>query len=95
MFFQFYEDCIKNSSRLDIKNATKNLKIPFLVVHGNNDNTVLISDANDFKKWNKKVELHIIDGADHVLGGFHPFTLDVLPNTLKDAVYKTISFLKT
>ena len=94
MFFQFYEDCKKNSKRLDIKNATINLKIPFLVIHGNNDNTVLISDANDFKKWNKNVELHIIDGADHVFGGFHPFNLDLLPKTLQEAVEKTICFLK-
>jgi len=94
MFFQFYEDCQKNSKRLDIKNVTINLKIPFLVIHGSNDNTVLISDANDFKKWNDNVELHVIDGADHVLGGFHPFNLDLLPKILQEAVDKTISFLK-
>ena len=48
MYYQFYEDCIKNSKRIDIKNACINLNVSHLVVHGTDDSTVSISDAYDF-----------------------------------------------
>lgn len=94
MYYQFYESCIANSNRLDIKNAVSNLNIPHLVVHGSDDPTVLISEAQNFKSWNNDIDLHIIDGANHVLGGFHPYDLDKFPKDLKEAIDVTIDFLK-
>ena len=40
-FFQFYLDFKKNEDRFNIKTAVENLKIPFLVVHGDKDSSVL------------------------------------------------------
>ncbi|MBC8266773.1 MAG: alpha/beta hydrolase [Flavobacteriales bacterium] len=94
MYFQFYENCITNKERIDIKLAVEKLQIPQLIVHGNDDPTVKIEEAKSLNKWNPKSQLHIIDGANHVLGGFHPYDLEEFPLHLKEAIDVTIEFLK-
>lgn len=94
MYYQFYEDCIKNSKRIDIKNACLNLKVSHLVVHGTDDPTVSISDAYDFKKWNSNTEIFEINNANHVFGIMHPYTLDKYPKDFRLTLDKTFEFLK-
>ena len=94
MYYQFYEDCIKNSKRIDIKIACKNLNIPHLVVHGTDDPTVSISDAHDFKKWNSNTEIFEIKDANHVFGIMHPYSLDEYPQHFLLTLDKTFKFLK-
>ena len=94
MYYQFYENYIENLIRLDVKNAIKNLKIPHLIVHGSDDSTVLMCEAENMKKWNINNELYIVDKADHVFGGFHPYNLDFLTKHLKEAVSITCDFLE-
>ena len=94
MYYQFYEDCIKNSKRIDIKIACKNLNIPHLVIHGTDDPTVSINDANDFKKWNSNTEIFEIKDANHVFGIMHPYSLDKYPKHFQLTLDKTFKFLK-
>jgi len=94
MYFQFYENCIKFAKRLNIQNAVSKMSIPHLLVHGNEDPTVLLSEAVNIKSWNPDIDLHIIDGANHVLGGFHPYALEKFPKDLQEAIDVTIKFLK-
>ena len=94
MYFQFYENCIANFDRLNIQNAVTNMSVPQLVVHGTDDPTVLLAEAENIKSWNTNTQLHIIDGANHVLGGFHPYDLENFPIHLQEAIDVTISFLK-
>ena len=84
MFFQFYKNCQENKNRLNIENAVRKMSIPHLVVHGSDDPTVLITEAKAIKNWNANVNLHIIKGANHVLGGFHPYDLEKFPKDLKN-----------
>ena len=70
------------------------MSIPHLVVHGSDDSTVLIDEANALKSWNMNLNLHIIKGANHVLGGFHPYDLEEFPKNLQEAIDVTINFLK-
>ena len=94
MYFQFYENCIKFAKRLNIQNAVSKMSIPHLLVHGNEDPTVLLSEAVNIKSWNPNINLHVIDGANHVLGGFHPYDLEKFPKDLQEAIDVTIKFLK-
>ena len=94
MYFQFYENCIKFAKRLNIQNAVSKMSIPHLLVHGNEDPTVLLSEAVNIKSWNPNIDLHVIDGANHVLGGFHPYDLEKFPKDLQEAIDVTIKFLK-
>ena len=93
MYFQFYENCIKFAKRLNIQNAVSKMKIPHLLVHGTDDPTVLLSEAVNIKSWNTNTHLHVIDGANHVLGGFHPYDLEKFPKDLEEAIDVTINFL--
>ena len=94
MYFQFYENCIKFAKRLNIQNAVSKMSIPHLIVHGSEDSTVLLSEAVNIKSWNPNIDLHVIDGANHVLGGFHPYDLEKFPKDLQEAIDVTIKFLK-
>jgi len=94
MYFQFYENCVKFAERLNIQNAVSKMSIPHLLVHGSDDPTVLLSEAVNIKSWNTNTHLHVIDGANHVLGGFHPYDLEKFPKDLQEAIDVTIKFLK-
>jgi len=94
MYFQFYENCIEFSERLNIQIAVSNMSIPHLLVHGSEDPTVLLSEAVNIKSWNTNIHLYVIDGANHVLGGFHPYDLEKFPKDLQEAIDVTIKFLK-
>ena len=94
MYFQFYENCIKFAKRLNIQNAVSKMSIPHLIVHGSDDPTVLLSEAVNIKSWNPNIDLYVIDGANHVLGGFHPYDLEKFPKDLQEAIDVTIKFLK-
>ncbi len=94
MYFQFYESCIKYSNRLNIQETICRMNIPHLLVHGSMDTNVQLNDANNIKSWNINTNLHIIEGANHVFGGFHPYDLDKFPNDLQEAIDVTIKFLK-
>ena len=93
LYYQFYQDCRKNKVRFDIENAVRNINIPQLIVHGDNDPTVDVSDANDLHSWNKLSELYILKDADHVFGASHPFDSDILPTQLEKVVVRTIDFI--
>jgi uncharacterized protein len=93
-YFQFYTDFIENEERLTIKRAVSNLKIPHLIIHGNEDTSVSIKEAENLHKWNPNNTFEIIKGANHVFGASHPWEQKTLPKHLKDVVNKISAFLK-
>jgi pimeloyl-ACP methyl ester carboxylesterase len=93
-YFQFHEDFINNKERLTIKRAVSKLSIPYLIIHGNADTSVLIDEANNLQQWNPNSELITIDGANHVFGASHPWNTNQLPTHLKKVTQATIAFLK-
>ena len=95
MFYQFYQNCIENIERLNIKKAIKEINIPHLHIHGSSDPTVLIEDALEMKRWNDKINLEIINEADHVFGSSHPYNKNKFPLHLNKALLKTLEFLKS
>tara|TARA_B100001057_G_scaffold46847_1_gene41776 strand:- start:3004 stop:3840 length:837 start_codon:yes stop_codon:yes gene_type:complete len=94
LYYQFYEDCLKNKERINIENACRNLSIPHLAIHGSDDPTVLIEDVYDFKTWNEKTKVHEIKGANHVFNVSHPFTETNFPDHFHEVLEKTFNFLK-
>jgi len=92
-FYQFYEDFLENQTRLNIKRAVSNLKIPYLILHGNQDTSVLIEEAKQLHGWNPKSQLEIIDTANHVFNTSHPWKKSNVSNALEKAIRLSISFL--
>ena len=93
MYFQFYENCKANTKRLNIQDAVSKMSIPHLVVHGSEDPTVSMTEAKAIKSWNANISLHIIQGANHVFDGCHPYNLEKFPEDLQEAIDITIKFL--
>lgn len=91
--FQFYTNFKENEERLTISRATKTLKTPHLIVHGSKDLTVPISDSGDLFKWSPYPELLLVEGADHVYGGSHPWEEADLPGEFSYVLDKTLLFL--
>jgi pimeloyl-ACP methyl ester carboxylesterase len=94
-FYQFYEDFIKNKERLTIKRAVSNLKTPHLIIHGDNDTSVLIDEAHELHEWNPQSQLEVIPDANHVFNAKHPWDSNTLPTELQKVIDCSVSFIKT
>lgn len=92
--FQFYEDFKANEKRFTISRAVKNLKVPLLIIHGQDDTTVSIKEAQVMHSWNPLSSLKIIPDGDHVFGAKHPWVQNMMPSQLKKVVQGTIDFIK-
>ncbi|WP_136482225.1 alpha/beta hydrolase family protein [Cognatitamlana onchidii] len=92
-FYQFYEDYKNNEERLNIKRAVSNLQTPYLIIHGNQDTSVLIDEAKNLHEWQPQSKFIVIDGANHVFGASHPWTKEELPAQLNEAIKTILAFL--
>lgn len=61
---------------LNLEKAVKSLKIPFLIIHGEQDLTVPFKEAELLYKWSdkNKTELNSVPAAGHTFNIVHPFT---------------------
>lgn len=94
-YFSFYEDFIKNEINLTISNAAKNIRVPHLIIHGDKDEVVSIDEANRLNSFNPKAQKEIILDANHTFGSKHPWNKNLLPDSLREVVYKTINFINS
>lgn len=93
-FYQFYEDFIENETRLTIKRAVSNLKIPYLIIHGDMDTSVLIDEAHQLHSWQPNSVLTIIPGANHVFNTNHPWAYSSISNELNQVIQAIVTFIK-
>ena len=93
-YYQFYTDFKDNEERLNIKYAEEQLKIPHLIIHGDNDTSISINEAKELNKWNANSKLQVIEGADHVFNVKHPWDETQLSAELEKAVKIILIFLK-
>ncbi|WP_066223200.1 alpha/beta hydrolase family protein [Formosa haliotis] len=92
-YYQFFENFKANEERLTIKRAVSNLQIPYLIIHGNADTSVLLEEAQQLHKWNQESKLEIIEGANHVFEASHPWASSQLPDSLKYVTTIMIAFI--
>ena len=93
-YYQFYEDFKANETRLNIELATKKLKIPFLIIHGTNDTSILFNEAEKLHVWNPKSELLPVKDADHTFNTKHPWVKKEMSKNLEKMVSSSIFFIK-
>ncbi len=60
--------------RKSIENAVKSLSKPLLIIHGDNDQAVSLSQALELQSWNPSAQLEILSGGSHTFGIKHPFS---------------------
>jgi dienelactone hydrolase len=93
-YFQFFEDFERHEERFHILNAVSQLKIPYLIIHGHNDETVDESNAMDLKKAYSSANLEFIEKATHTFNTSQPWDTSILSNELKKATDRSIKFVK-
>ena len=91
---QFYETIIANKERLDVAKAANKLKVPFLIIHGTNDEAVPLKDAYLLNEANELSTLFIIEEANHTFGAKHPWEELILPEDAKLVIDRTIQFFR-
>ncbi len=91
--YQFYQNFKDNEDRLTIKKAVSDLKIPHLIIHGDNDEVVLPIEAENIHSWNQNSNLLIIEGMNHTLGCTQPWGKSIMPPHLENAVKRSIEFV--
>jgi pimeloyl-ACP methyl ester carboxylesterase len=89
------EDFNKNKDRFNIINAAKHVRIPWLILHGDDDVNVNFSVAQKLAQQQLKARIQKIEGANHVYGASHPYTADQLPRHLQEVVEKTLKWMIT
>jgi uncharacterized protein len=90
--FDLVEDVLHNAARLNIEKACRKLSVPRLVLHGECDEAVALSEGRDLANW-LHVPLIEIPGANHTFGAVHPWTSFELPEHLEMAVTLTRNFI--
>lgn len=94
LYFQLAEDFDRNRNKFDVPRAIRELRIPFQLIHGSEDETLPVEMAHQSKRWNPRIELVILKGADHTFGGKHPWKKLKLPVNAEKAADATIEFFR-
>lgn len=88
---EFWLDLSENASRLDIQRAAARLNIPWLIVHGEADETVPVREARTLHEAaGPEAELLLVEGAGHTFGATHP--PDGIPPALATALNATVQW---
>jgi dipeptidyl aminopeptidase/acylaminoacyl peptidase len=92
--FALYEDWLEHKTALNIEEKAKNIRIPVLHIHGDNDDSVSITESEALSLWTKG-KLIIINGANHTFNTHQPYEEEEMPNKLHEACVLTLQFIET
>ncbi|WP_027002633.1 alpha/beta hydrolase family protein [Hugenholtzia roseola] len=96
--FDLYQDYLyqkeKGNINYDLKKSIADLKIPILLLHGDTDDSVPLTEAQNLQLAQPAAELCIITQASHTFGMQHPSENESLPAAALLAAQKTAIFLK-
>lgn len=87
-------DLEKHPRSYDILLAASHIDKPWLIIHGDQDENVLLDQAENLKERSANAELFIVPHANHVFGAAHPYTMDDLPLAMQLVCEKSTEFLK-
>lgn len=68
-------DTEKNAERLDLLGAVSRLRVPYLVIHGTDDESVSVADGVRLAEAGQPAttRLQLLEGGGHTFGAVHPF----------------------
>jgi len=79
-------------SRLNIASAAARITVPWLIVHGSEDETLNVSEGERLASLAKNGDFLMLDGVNHSFGGKHP--LEEITPTLESVTRETVGFMK-
>lgn len=93
LYLPFLEDVEAHPTQYALQPALQKLTCPLLIIHGNADPSVPLAAAEQLHQWKPEAKLVIIDQADHVFGGYHPYPLTTLPPPSQQLLDRSLAFL--
>lgn len=71
---EYWRDIVQNPGSLDVEAAAARISVPWLIAHGEEDETVSVEDAHAlFEAAGDNAELLLVEAATHTYGAAHPF----------------------
>ena len=67
------EDLQRNEGRLDPLRAAESIRVPWLVIHGREDETIPYSEGERLARVSSVANLELLDHTGHTFGAVHPF----------------------
>ena len=92
--FQLYLDVVNNAERYSVLRVASEMSIPWLIIHGTNDEAVSIEKAYNLKRSNHKAQMLEIEDAGHTFNRKHPWDDASLPEASQALVRASVDFLK-
>lgn len=89
--FSQFESYEKFKGRLNIMGYCQNSTTPTLVIHGDQDSSVDISEGKDIARW-LGTKLNIINDEQHTFGSSQPWPHEFLPTGLEKVCAETAHF---
>ncbi|HEX6071097.1 MAG TPA: alpha/beta fold hydrolase [Longimicrobiaceae bacterium] len=87
----YWRDLRRNAGRLDIRAAAARLDVPWLILHGDEDETVPVREARVLRAAaGPNAQLSVLKGAGHTCGATHP--LAEVPPILARAIEATVQW---
>lgn len=86
-------DLEKHHKEYNILDAAARLNKPWLIVHGDEDENVMLTEAQRLQDQNPQARFMIIPYANHVFGASHPYTKEEMPLQLQLVCEKSVEFL--
>ena len=90
---QFLNNYLENKERLDVEKAAKSLKIPTLIVHGKNDESVKTSSAKNLHNWMSHSKLILVENTGHTFNTKEPWKDFKLPVAMNSVANSAVDFL--
>jgi pimeloyl-ACP methyl ester carboxylesterase len=93
LYYQLHEDILENGEKFDVEAAAKSMQKPWLIIHGTDDPAVKLTAAYQMKELCPTARVEIIEDANHVFGGKHPYSSNELPHHSRQMVALCLDFL--
>lgn len=94
MYYQFREDFLQHSTRLDLQQVAPLIQQPVLLLHAADDLAVSTEETQHLCELLRNVDLISFQKGGHTFGGKHPWHDHHLPTATQVAVMQTIAFLQ-
>ena len=95
LYFSLAQDYLDNEKRFAPHLTIQKIKQPYLIIHAEKDETVLLSEAEQLNELGFTSQLVVIENANHSFDGGHPFSSNSLPEATQKSVFHLIDFFKS
>jgi pimeloyl-ACP methyl ester carboxylesterase len=92
LYYSLYENYKQHEEEYKIRKAVELLTIPFLAIHGIDDEYIPYEEALEMKKWNKKTEVSLLPYTSHLFGMYHPYKKNTLAADMQIVCDETLRF---